>query len=224
MQLTIRDVAKMLKVPEGNITHWIETEELPAYKIHDQYRFNRAELLEWISAHSMPVPAELFPNGEAAAALSLVNVLDAGGIFYGLKGRDKPAVLNAMVELIPLPPAADRGHLLQILLAREAMASTGLGDGIAVPHVRNPVIFPVVRPAVMLFFLETAVDFGALDGKPVRCLFTLVSPTVRAHLQLLSRLAFVLRDPAFKSHLQKQSEKEILLKALRAAESKFKPC
>jgi len=224
MQLTIRDVAKMLKVSESNIARWIEAEELPAYKIHDQYRFNRAELLEWISAHNIPVPAGLFPHVAAAPALSLTNVLEAGGIFYGLKGADKPSVLNAMVELIPMPSGADRRHLLQILLAREAMASTGLGDGIAVPHVRNPVIFPVARPAVMLFFLETAVDFGALDGKPVRSLFTLVSPTVRAHLQLLSRLAFVLRDPVFKSHIQKQSDRESILKTLGAAESKFKPC
>ena len=224
MQLTIRDIAKMLKVPERDIFHWIEKEELPAYKIHDQYRFNRAELLEWISSHEMPVPFELFPHGPSASALSLADALESGGIIYGLKGRDKEAILTAIVEEIPLPPASDRNHLLQILLAREALASTGIGDGIAVPHVRNPVIFPVMRPTVMLFFLEQQVDFGALDGKPVRCLFTLVSPTVRAHLQLLSRLAFVLRDPKFRTCVRERLAAEDILQVLRVLESQFKPC
>jgi PTS system nitrogen regulatory IIA component len=224
MQLSVRDIAKMLKVPEREIFHWIEAEELPAYKIHDQYRFNRAELLEWISSRNIPVPSDLFPHGPAAAPLSLADALECGGIVYGLKGQDKESILAAMVQDIPLPPACDRNYLLQILLAREALASTGIGDGIAVPHVRNPVIFPVVRPLAMLFFLEKAVDFGALDGKPVRSLFTLVSHNVRAHLQLLSRLAFVLHDPDFKSLIQSQSDKETIFKSLRVLESRFKPC
>jgi len=224
MQLTVRDIAKMLKVPEREIFHWIETEELPAYKIHDQYRFNRAELLEWISSRNIPVPSDLFPHEPAASSLSLADALEHGGILYGLKGADKESVLAAMVQDIPLPPASDRNYLLQILLAREAQASTGVGDGIAVPHVRNPVIFPVTRPLAILFFLDKAVDFGALDGKPVRSLFTLVSHNVRAHLQLLSRLAFVLRDPSFKSQIQNQSDKETIFKSLRLLESRFKPC
>jgi PTS system nitrogen regulatory IIA component len=224
MQLTVRDIAKMLKVPEREIFHWIETEELPAYKIHDQYRFNRAELLEWVASHQIPVPVELYPHGTAAAALSLGEALTHGGIFYGLKGGDKETVLSAMVQAIPLPPGSDRNQLLQILLAREALASTGIGDGIAVTHVRNPVIFPVARPLAILFFLEQAVDFGALDGKPVRSLFTLVSHNVRAHLQLLSRLAFVLRDPAFKRNVQNRSDQETIFQSLNAVESRFKPC
>src|ERR1019366_4269869 len=146
---------------EREIFHWIEAEELPAYKIHDQYRFNRAELLEWISSRNIPVPTDLFPHGPAASALTLANALEAGGIIYGLSGQDKESILAAMVQEIPLPPGADRDHLLQILLAREALASTGVGDGIAIPHVRNPVIFPVTRPVAMLFFLKEAVDFGA---------------------------------------------------------------
>lgn len=227
MQLTVRDIARMLKVPEREIFHWIEAEELPAYKIHDQYRFNRAELLEWISSRQIPVPFELFPHGPDAVSstsLTLTDALEKGGIIYGLKGQDKESILAAMIRHIPLPPTSDRDHLLQILLAREALASTGIGDGIAVPHARNPVIFPVAKSLAMLFFLDQAVDFGAPDGKPVRVLFTLISSTVRSHLQLLSRLAFALHDPAFKSQVQNRSDKETIFASLRAVESRFKPC
>jgi PTS system nitrogen regulatory IIA component len=67
---------------------------------------------------------------------------------------------------------------------------------------------------VTLCFLERAVDFGALDGQPVTTLFTLISPTVRAHLHLLSRLGFALRDAAFKSAVTRQASREEILEAL----------
>jgi hypothetical protein len=64
------------------------------------------------------------------------------------------------------------------------------------------------------------VDFGALDGQPVRTLFTLISPTVKAHLHLLSRLAFALRDADFKSLVAKEAGRdEILASARRISES-----
>ena len=66
-----------------------------------------------------------------------------------------------------LPDDVDREFLYQVLLAREALGSTGIGDGIAIPHVRNPIVLHLSRPTVTLCFLEQPVDFGALDGQPV---------------------------------------------------------
>ena len=57
---------------------------------------------------------------------------------------------------------------MSVLLAREALGSTGIGDGIAMPHVRNPIVLPVDAPIVSLCYLEEAVAVGAVDGKPVR--------------------------------------------------------
>jgi PTS system nitrogen regulatory IIA component len=72
---------------------------------------------------------------------------------------------------------------------------------------------------VTLCFLEHPVDFGALDGQPVTTLFTLISPTVRAHLYLLSRLGFALRDPDFKKSVTHQASREEILEALRRVET-----
>ena len=80
------------------------------------------------------------------------------------------------------------------MLAREAIAPTAIGEGIAIPHVRNPVVLHVGRPSITLCFLEQPIEYDALDGKPVHTLFTIVSPTTRAHLHLMSKLSFVLRD------------------------------
>jgi PTS system nitrogen regulatory IIA component len=106
-----------------------------------------------------------------------------------------------------------------VLLAREALASTGIGDGIAIPHVRSPIVLHVSEPTITLCFLERPVDFAALDGRPVRALFLLVSPTVRAHLSLLSRLAFALRDPGFKDAVARQVVRDDLLAELRRVEA-----
>src|SRR5216683_918619 len=79
-----------------------------------------------------------------------------------------------------------------------------VGDGVAIPHVRNPIVLHVSRPAVTLAFLSQPVDFGALDGKPVHVLFSIISPTNRAHLQLLSRLSFVLHDGKLRKTVARQ--------------------
>ena len=79
------------------------------------------------------------------------------------------------------------------LEAREALGSTGVGDGIAIPHVRNPIVLHVVRPFVTLGLLTHPIDFAAMDGKPVHALFMVVSPIVPTHLRILAQLGFVLR-------------------------------
>jgi PTS system nitrogen regulatory IIA component len=112
----------------------------------------------------------------------------------------------------------DREFLYQVLLAREALGSTGIGEGIAIPHVRNPIVLHLSRPLVVLCFLERPVDFGAIDRQPVTTLFTLISPTVRAHLHLLSRLGFALRDADFKATVLRQAPREEIVEALRRAE------
>jgi PTS system nitrogen regulatory IIA component len=224
VQLMVRDVAKLLDVSEKTVYRWINQGSLPAYRINDQYRFNRAELLEWATSHRINVSPEIFQEAESSSAPmpDLVDALSSGGVFYRIEGRDKAAVLRAVVEHMRLPEEVDREFLYRVLLAREQLASTGIGDGIAIPHVRNPIVLHVARPMITLCFLERPVDFGALDGKPVSALFTLISPSVRAHLHLLSRLAFALRDPAFKKVIVRQGLREEILKEARRIESGFR--
>ncbi|MEI6876964.1 MAG: PTS sugar transporter subunit IIA, partial [Spirochaetota bacterium] len=94
---------------------------------------------------------------------------------------------------------------------------------IAIPHVRNPVVLNVAKPSVTLCFLERPIDFRAIDGKPVDVMFAIVSPTVRVHLHLLSRLGLVLRDEAFKQALHARSGDVELLAALARAEAAISP-
>jgi PTS system nitrogen regulatory IIA component len=220
MQLTVREVSKYLNVPESTVTRWIRQRGLPAQHVGGQYRFNRAELLEWATTNKVKVSLELFEqtDNDAEPVPTLSEALKAGGIVYGLQVDTKESALAAVVKMLPLPDGVDRELLLRLFLAREASASTAIGDGIAFPHVRNPIVLHVARPLITLCFLEKPVNFGALDGNPVHVLFTLVSPTVRCHLQLLARLTFALHDPRFRGVVMRRAPAdEILREARRVA-------
>lgn len=217
MQLTVKDVSSILNVSEKTVYRWIEERKLPGFRLSGQYRFNRAELLEWATANRLGVSSTIFHETEAESVpLPLLSEsLQAGGIFYRLGGTDRDSALRSAVEVLRLPEEVDREFLLQVLLAREQMASTGIGDGIAIPHARNPIVLHVDKPLVTLCFLEKPIEFGALDGQPVHALFTLISPTVRAHLHLLSRLAFALRDDKFKKLIHNEASREEIFEKLR---------
>jgi nitrogen PTS system EIIA component len=221
MQLSVKEVADLLKVNEKTIYRWLKKGELPAYCVGNHYRFNRAELLEWATSRQIGVSADIFrePENPQISINSLSEALNAGGIHYRLEGNNKESVLKNAVKLMKLPPEVDKEFLLQVMLAREAMASTAVGDGIAIPHVRNPIVLHITEPVVSLCFLEKPVDFNSLDGKPVNCLFTLVSPTVKMHLFLLSRIAYMLRDDGFKTVIEKQGAREKILSEIIRVES-----
>jgi PTS system nitrogen regulatory IIA component len=224
MQLNVKDVAKLLNVNEKTIYRWLQKGTLPAYLVGNQYRFNKAELLEWATSRQIGVSTDLFQdsgNGHDNIH-SLSEALKLGGIYYRIEGNDKETALKSVVGLMRLPEEVDRNFLLQVLLAREAIASTAVGDGIAIPHVRNPIVLHVNEPIVSLCFLERPIDFGSLDGKPVNCLFTLVSPTVKAHLYLLSRLAFALRDNGFRTIIEKQGSREEIFSEINKVEAGIK--
>ncbi|HWO56390.1 MAG TPA: PTS sugar transporter subunit IIA [bacterium] len=225
MTLTVRDVARLLSVSEKTVYRWISKGEVPAYQVHEQYRFNRAEILQWATSRKMAVSPEIFaePESHGIALPSLAEAIENGGVYYRVVGVDRWAVLKNIVGLLRLPEEVDRDFLLRVLIAREELSSTGIGDGIAIPHVRNPVVLHVDKPLVALFFLERPVDFGAIDGQPVYALFMLISPTVRAHLHLISRLAYALRDPAFHAVIEKQGLREEILDAVLAVEARLNP-
>ncbi len=224
MQLTVHDVSKYFNVSERTVYRWIDQKIIPGYKINDQFRFNRAELLEWATAQKINVSPEIFesPKSEDETAPSICESVRTGGIFFRIEGANKKTVLKNIVDMMKLPEDVDRDFLYEVLLARENLASTGIGEGIAIPHVRNPVILNVDYPVITLCFLEKPIDFGALDKQDVYCLFTLISPSPRLHLQLISRLAFVLKYPEVKKILRKPGTREEIVNAIEQAESKMK--
>ncbi len=224
MQINVREAARLLAVSEKTIYRWIRQGDIPAYRINDLYRFSRAELLEWATAKRVSVSPDIFAEAAGEEPLpGLVDAIKAGGIHYRVSGETKNAVLEAVVELMRLPEEVDRKFLLSVILARESLGSTGFGGGIAIPHVRNPIVLHIPRPMITLCFLDKPIEFGAIDGQPVHTLFTLISPTVQAHLHLLSRLTYGLRQAQFSVPVAEQASREALLEGARAVDLAARP-
>jgi PTS system nitrogen regulatory IIA component len=223
VELGVKDLVVLFGVPERTIERWLRDTDLPRYRVHDQYRFNRVQLLEWATARGVSVSPGAFQPAGPAAALRLADLIESGGIHYGVPGDNREAVLAGVVHRMRLPEELDVEFLLDVLLAREALGSTGIGDGIAVPHARNPIIVHAKAPVIALAFLRHPVDFGALDGQPVYCLFTMVTPTVRAHLDLLSRLSFALRDAGVRAALVGRAPAPEILAEVRRVEAALPP-
>ena len=221
MELTVKDAARLLGVPEKTIRRWVRDRDIPVHHINEQLRFHRAELLEWATSRGIAISSDIFTDGDRAAArLPLLSeALRDGGIVYGLEGDDKPTVLRAIVDMLPLPKDLDREFLFSVLLAREALGSTGIGGGIAIPHVRSPIVLEVDKPTITLCFLDHPIQFDAIDDAPVHTLFTLISPTVRIHHHLLSQLGSVLRNEGFKAALWRRAAPPELMDALVRAEA-----
>ncbi|MDD5307521.1 MAG: PTS sugar transporter subunit IIA [Deltaproteobacteria bacterium] len=219
MELTVRDVASLLGLPEQAVYRMAQSGQLPAYQVDSQTRFNNADLLDWVIANKPEMALRVHSQlaGCVHGQPQIVEALAAGGVFHGIAGSDRLAVIRAVANLLPVPKTIDRETVFQMMWTREAEASTAIGDGIAIPHASYPIVFQIDRPIVTLCFLEHPVDFGAGDGKHVSTLFALVCPTARQHLSMLAQLASALGNEAFKGAVLEHAPRERILSLLAAA-------
>ena len=217
MQLTIRQTASYFGVDEGTVRQWIAARGVPVHRINERQLLNAIEVWEWAVEQGIPVSRTLLDQARRTPETvpPLAQLLEVGGIHRGITGRDKNAVLASLVQHLPLPPDVDRDHLLAVLEAREAMGSTGIGDGIAIPHVRNPILLHVRRPMVALFLLDRPVDFESIDGRPVHAIFLVVSSSVPSHLRILAELGLALRDSELRGLLQSRADDRDLMHRIR---------
>jgi len=220
MNLTVKDAANLLQVSEKSIYRWLKQAAIPAYRMGGQHRFNRSELLEWATSKHMAVSPEAFcePEIDKLPMPLFSEALEAGGGFFRIDGKTREDILLQIAVHLRVPEDTDQKYLARTLIERERLASTAIGSGIAIPHLRVPLFTQIVRPSVTLFFLENPVDFYALDGVPVRILFTPLAPTQKTHLSLLSQLGFLLKNPVFKKTLLDQGSREAIFAALHQAE------
>lgn len=222
MQLTVRQAAAYFGVDDQTVRRWIAERDLPVHRANERLHLNAIEIWEWAIEHGVPVSRRLLDDARRKPehVPPLSELLERGGVHRDIPAAAgaKGGVLAGVVAGLPLPPEVDRDFLLTVLEAREAMGSTGIGDGIAIPHVRNPILLHVKRPFVSLFLLEHPVDFGAIDGKPVHALFVVVAPSVPVHLRVLAQLGHVLRDAGLRALLAERASAERILGRVRELE------
>jgi mannitol/fructose-specific phosphotransferase system IIA component (Ntr-type) len=158
-----------------------------------------------------------------SAPVVLSELITPATINLNLKSTDRDAVLEELVSQIPVvadQPEA-RQNLLRALHERERLHSTGIGDGVALPHARNALVGLVTQPVIVFGRQALGIPYNAIDGAPARLFFLLVAPTVTEHLAALARISRLLRDPRVRQDLLTADSAQKVLGIIRQAEERM---
>jgi mannitol/fructose-specific phosphotransferase system IIA component (Ntr-type) len=154
----------------------------------------------------------------------LADMLTSGAIKLHLASTKREDVLAELVDEIREisgNPETKR-NLVHALIEREDLHSTGIGDGVALPHARNALVGLVDHPILVFGRSDQGIPFAALDGSPARLFFLIVAPTVTQHLSLLARLSRLLRDPKVRKELLAATSADEIRTSLRHAEEQLR--
>lgn len=222
MQLNFRDIEAAFEIEEETLYQWLNSRSMPAVKANGQYYFNSVEVLEWALKNKInlsPGVLKLCEKNSSGHDV-FMPALIRGGVHFAIAGNNRDDVFENILNSLPLPSHIQKSFLKEMLVAREQAGTTGVGNGIAIPHVKHPVILAGLEPVVGLFFLENKVDFAAFDKEGVQTVFLILSGSFKGHLALLSRLAFCLQDDMVRSVLVQRMKSEDIIAAFKVAESK----
>ena len=195
--LTIEEVARYLRVSERTVYEWAQKGEIPAGKIGTVWRFKKDDIESWVderlasSKTSVPkqhkIVTENFLSPDRVVLLDYVSKHD---------------VLVMMSEVLAkAPQVKNSAELLDAILKREALMSTAVGRGIAIPHVRLSSVTDLVMAVGIS--KRDSLDFDAVDGNPVRLVFMIAAANNQHdyYLQTISHFSAKLRNEELKSSL-----------------------
>jgi len=222
MYLKMKDIIDLLEVPEKTIIQWINDKKMPSYKIKNQYFFNKAEVNEWILKNNIAVSEKILDLALTNRPVSLIDLIKKGDVHYGIIGSTVREVIDDVVRTIPIPKSADIDTVRASLLQREEMMTTAVGKGIALPHPRNPIISDIDEESVSICFLKNPIDYGALDGEPVKVLFIIISSNAKRHLEILSKISFLCKQEDFLKTLNDKPQKEVFLYYIERVEKEWR--
>jgi len=207
------EAARFLGVAEGTLERWVRQGLIRSLDRHG-HGFDRDELARWARDRGMQVdPYPTLQRGKKEPAL--VSAIERGAVTAGVKVTSAVAAIQVAIESLSQLAPRLRTRLLDEVLERERMASTALGEGIAVPHPRQPLGDALEQPLISLVLLDTPLDWAAVDGELVHTVALLASPTAGAHLEILSEIGRAVRSADVVRLLKSRPAKSALIDGLR---------
>ncbi len=223
--MNLEKVAKYLGVSKKTVYRLIDRDEIPAVKVGKQWRFNRKEVEAWLRKERPEAWADEHYNDishERDPNFSLYSLLKTGLVSFGVPGSSRDEVLENALSLIELEPTIDGEALLEAIIAREELCSTGVGHGIALPHPRLTERFVFSRSSISFCLLSQKIEFGAVDGLPVDKLFFVFGKNIKEHLNLLKILARLFHEKDFIDFLSSPFTEAELLGKVKLLEESLK--
>jgi nitrogen PTS system EIIA component len=222
MDLTLQDVAELLNVSESTIERWISESKIPYYRLKHQYRFSRSEVenwvLSWKQGHFFESPTV---ERLGTQQFGLFRSVHKGGVWTDVPGKTKEDVIRAAMKKIAVDLNLDAEVLTDLLLDRERLMPTALGNGIAVPHTRDFLLHEAFD-VVAIVFPKKPVEYGALDGQSVHSLFFLFACDDKRHLHLLAKIAYFCSKKEHLELLKTRPDRVRLLETIKNWEANLR--
>ena len=151
--------------------------------------------------------------------MRIIDLLNPKAIDLHGKAQSKAQVIDRLVELMCASGnIADPAEYKRCVLERERQGTTGIGEGVAIPHAKTSA---VTKPGLAVMVVPDGVDFDALDGAPVRLLFLIAAPDTEdnVHLDVLGKLSVLLMDEGFRKRLIAAKSTQEFMQLVDQAES-----
>ena len=218
--MTLSEIADYLKVAEKTVLRMIQKNEIPCVKIASQWRFDRGMIDKWIMDKMNNTGADELTRlmQDDAESVPLSRLTSEKFILTDLEPGDRADILTRLsAPLVEAGMVADHGKFVKKLIEREDMISTALGNGVAMPHIRNPRENSSGKPAVVIGICKEGTDFAAADGEKVRLFFLVYTNNEIAHLRIIGKINRFLRGlDSFNGFLTATTSKEVLQVLLKA--------
>lgn len=152
--------------------------------------------------------------------MKLTDLITIRSVIPNLAARHKKALLEELCTVLANEENIDRESLLQVLLEREKLGSTGIGDGIAIPHGKTNIIDKIL---IAFGRSSEGVEFDSMDGKPTYLFFLILVPEESGglHLKVLAKISRLLKDSSFREELIAAEDEQAIYKIIEARDGEF---
>ena len=142
--------------------------------------------------------------------IDIAKLIHKGGVYKDVDGKTPQEIYEKVSKLIDLPDGMTSEQVYNALCAREDVLSTAVGNGIALPHARTPIMKEEKDQRICVVYLKNPIDMKAPDERPVSVLFVLLTHNSQVHLKVLSSLAGLFRSADFRKALGEQADEAVL--------------
>ncbi len=153
--------------------------------------------------------------------MKIDEILDSNAILAEIKANNKKIVIEELADFLNQKNlVSDKAEVVRVLLEREELGSTGIGENVAIPHAKMKGLDKIVAA---FGISKKGIDFDSLDRKPVNFVFLLITPEKATgnHLKALARISRLLKNPEFRSDLLKAPNEEAIYKTILNEDSKL---
>jgi PTS system nitrogen regulatory IIA component len=220
--MSLEEFAQHVGMDVREVRRLADRGKLPGQKVGSQWRFNRAQVTEWLQQemHTLDearlIAIEQAMSGTTAdtvrdKSMVVTDLIGLDGIDIAFAAKTKASVLRELVRLAGCTGLLyDADGLLEALQQREALCSTALPNGVAIPHPRQPMPYVSAEPLICVARAASGIAFGAPKGELTRLFFLICCHADRYHLHVLARLMRILDDQTVSQVMAAGSGEELL--------------